>query len=226
MKYYKQLATVGIALSIVGILSGCGTTKILQTSTKVTNTHSNQTVSSKQIETNTEVNTSSVTSAGQPSNGTRSFQRVTAFLRINAKYYMNTSEAMKAITRIEQQFGQVNPSGPPVDLGTGIKADFSGGSGQYGYKWNKGDWTILLMGWGNSSLGTQLAKSIVAYMNTHMLPTPQKKGVITIFQPSSSNTPSRSQTTIAWQVGNKVYERKQTGNPLNILATTVNGCDN
>lgn len=135
--------------------------------------------------------------------------------------YSSANEATSAITKIEQGFGQFYPSGPAINLGSGISAEFAGGAGQYSYKWNEGRWTILTQFWGSNATGTQVAKEMVAYLHTHMLPAPQNKGVIIVSQPSSSTTPKVSHTTIAWQVGSKVYELQQTGDPINALATVV-----
>ncbi|MHB1685560.1 MAG: hypothetical protein ACYCYO_22570 [Bacilli bacterium] len=136
--------------------------------------------------------------------------------------YPSTAEATGAITSLEHSFGQFYPSGPPVNLGLGIKAEFSGGAGQYSYKWNEGRWIVLTRFWGPAGNGAQMAKEVVSYLHTHMLPVPVYNGVIMISQPSSSTTPKVSQNTIAWQVGSKTYKLQQTGNPIKSLETVVN----
>ena len=141
---------------------------------------------------------------------------------ISEHSYPSSAEATGAITSLEQRFGQFYPSGPPVNLGLGIKAEFSGGAGQYSYKWNEGRWIVLTRFWGPAGNGTQMAKEVVSYLHTHMLPVPENNGAIVISQPSSSTTPKVSQNTIAWQIGSKTYKLQQTGNPIKTLEAIVN----
>lgn len=223
----KSIAILGaVGISIV-TLAGCGTANHASMSSSSANTAlSNQAtttstaVKSKLSPSNETLN--STTSSNQQNRvANTSTQTTSSGSKIIATAYSSSSDAVNAIENIEKSFGQVNPSGPPVDLGSGIKADFSGGVGSYSYKWHEGNWTILFKGWGDSSLGSQVAKSVVAYLHTHMLPAPAKKGVITIVQSSSSNTPEVSQNTVAWQVANHVYSLKENGDPLKALETVV-----
>ncbi len=140
------------------------------------------------------------------------------------KTYATTTAAVNAVNSLlVETSGQFNPSGPDVNLGLGIKAGFSGGAGQYSYQWHEGRWTVLTQFWGNVTEGTNVAKSMVAYLHSHMLPAPQQNGIIVATQPSTSNSAKDLHTTIAWQVGNHVYELKQTGNPVTALKTVVVG---
>ena len=133
----------------------------------------------------------------------------------------NSSDAKAAevITQLEQGFGQVHASGPLVDLGTGIEAAFSGGAGQYRYQWHEGNWTIDMLGFGDSSAGTQVAKDVVAYLHTHMLPAPKNKGVIIM---TSSAAGSSWRTQVTWQEGSKVHQIADSGAPVSVLETVVN----
>ena len=82
---------------------------------------------------------------------------------------------------------------------------------------------MLTQFWGASAAGTQVVKDMVAYLHTHMLPAPENKGIIIIQQPSSSHMPLKvTQNTIAWQVGNKVYQLQYTGDPIHALQIVVN----
>lgn len=225
----KSIALFGaVGISIVTLV-GCSTVSHASTSSSSANTAvfnqattTSTAVKSKLSPSNETLN--STTSSNQQKRMVNtSTQTTSSGSKIIATAYSSSSDAVNAIENIEKSFGQVNPSGPPVDLGSGIKADFSGGAGTYSYKWHEGNWTILFKGWGDSSLGSQVAKSVVAYLHTHMLPAPEKKGVITIVQPSSSNTPEVSQNTVAWQVANHVYTLKENGDPLKALETVVGG---
>ncbi|WDL98881.1 hypothetical protein [Alicyclobacillus sp. ALC3] len=218
----------GVGISIVTLV-GCSTVNHALSSSGSANTAlSNQaTTTSTAVKFPSNETLNNTTSSNQPSRmANTSIQTTSSGSKINVTSYSSSSDAVNAIANIEKSFGQVNPSGPPVDLGSGIKADFSGGAGTYSYKWHEGNWTILFKGWGDSSLGSQVAKSVVAYLHTHMLPAPETKGVITIVQPSSSNNPEVSQNTVAWQVANHVYTLKENGDPLKALETVVGGQGN
>lgn len=135
--------------------------------------------------------------------------------------YASVSQATAAIDAIQQGFGQFYPSGPNVNLGNGISAQQAGATGTLSLKWTEGHWTILTNL--SSQTAIQTAQQMVSYLHTHMLPAPQGKGVITVIQSTSSSSSSVTpNTTVAWQVGTKVYEIQQTGNPINALQTAVN----
>lgn len=86
---------------------------------------------------------------------------------VSEKSYPSSTEAAGAVANLEKYFGQFYPSGPPVDLGLRIKADVSGGAGQYSYKWNEGRCVLLARFWGPTDNGTQMAKDVVSYLHTH-----------------------------------------------------------
>ncbi len=138
---------------------------------------------------------------------------------ITTKTYANSAQAALVITNLEQNFGQVYPSGPLVDLGTGIKAAFNGGAGQYKYQWHEGNWTLDMLGFGNNAAGTQVAKNVVAYLHTHMLPAPRNKGII-LMTSSASGTTWRTQ--VAWQEGSSVWQTTASGDPVTVLQKVVN----
>lgn len=141
---------------------------------------------------------------------------------IKKQTFTTSSKAINAITSIEQNFTQTYPAGTSVNLGSGISSSFSQGDGHYKFVWYEGRWTFIFIGWGDPSQGTQAAKKMVAYLNTHYLPAPDQKGLITVLQPQSSQTPAVTQNSISRQVGNKVYTLKQTGSPIKALQTVVN----
>lgn len=158
---------------------------------------------------------------GLGASGTKSKTGSVTAAGITEKTYASSAAAVSAITKIQNASGQFGASGPPVSLGLGIKAQFSGGAGQYSYLWNEGRWTIRTNFWGASGPGTTVVKDMVAYLHTHWLPAPQKKGAIVVTQLGQSNRATNTLNIVAWQVGNHVYELQQKGNPLNALKTVV-----
>ncbi|WP_258112173.1 hypothetical protein [Alicyclobacillus sp. SP_1] len=139
---------------------------------------------------------------------------------VAAHSYASVTQATVAIDAIRQQFGQFYPSGPNVNLGNGIIAEQAGSVGSLNLKWTEGRWAIR----GDLATADALpqAKQMVAYLHTHMLPTPQNKGVIVVTQSYNSSSPTiHTNTTVAWQVGTKVYEIHQAGNPINALQAAV-----
>jgi hypothetical protein len=135
--------------------------------------------------------------------------------------YASATQAVAAINAIQQQFGEIHPSGPNLNLGNGISAQEAGSLGSLYLTWTEDYWTILIYEASNDAISQ--AKQMVAYLHTHMLPAPQNKGVIAVAQSSNPSTGiKQTNTTIAWQVGTKVYEVQQTGNPINSLQAAVN----
>lgn len=141
------------------------------------------------------------------------------FNLIMKQTYLHTGEADKVVTNLENNFGSVYPDGPPVLLGTGIKATFNGGAGQYRYQWKEGNWTIDMLGFGDSNLGLQVAKNVVSYLHTYRLPAPRNNGII-LMTSSAAGTTWRTQ--VVWQEGTTVYEVQQAGNPKHVLEMVVN----
>lgn len=201
-----MLFTSSLLMLSISILTGCGTLSATLDGPKSgsksesNNSTTSHSVNQKSMLTKKQIPTSSVSEHTYPS----------------------STEATGAIASLEKRFGQFYPSGPPVNLGLGIKAEFSGGAGQYSYKWNEGRWVVLTRFWGPTGNGTQTAKEVVSYLYTHLLPLPENKGFIMISQPRSSTTPKVSQNTIAWQVGSKTYTLQQTGDPIKTLEAVVN----
>lgn len=163
---------------------------------------------------NTSQNATSSTPSKQ--NGTST----TTSSGVTVHSYASVVQATNAIDAIQQGGGQFYPSGPNLNLGNGISAEQEGSLGSLHLKWTEGRWTILT----NlaSSNAMPQAKQMVSYLHTHMLPIPQSKGVITVTQSYNSSSPTiYTKTTIAWQVGTKVYEIQKTGDPVSALKTAV-----
>lgn len=138
---------------------------------------------------------------------------------ISEHTYSSSTAASNVITSLQQGVGLIDSGWQSANLGSGINAKFVGGAGQYRYQWQEGKWTVITLFYGSYTSGTQVAKNVVSYLNTHMLPAPDNKGVIIIM---SSSTIPKLQSTIAWQVGSKVYKLQQMGDPVKALETVVN----
>ncbi|WEG12416.1 hypothetical protein PU629_20325 [Pullulanibacillus sp. KACC 23026] len=165
--------------------------------------------------------------SGDPINTLQAFINSSSSTRpsnntIKKQNFPSSSKALDALAKTEQNLSLTYPSGTQVDLGLGINGVLYKNSEHYKYTWYEGRWTILLVGKADSLKGKQVAKSIVTYLHTHYLPAPSQKGVIIVNQPSSSHSPLGTANTISWQVKNKVFTLKQTGDPIKALQTIIN----
>ena len=95
-----------------------------------------------------------------------------------------------------------------VDLGHGIKAVADAGCGHGYLNWNEGRW-FLMMDYPNDPEyrnktypdSKKLAEQIVAYLDSHMLPVPQKIGMVDI-----DNWNNNTGAIITWQNNQMVYQ--------------------
>jgi len=210
-----------VALSIVGILAGCGNANNI-TETAPTNTTKNTVAnvpanSTTDAMTNTTTGTNATTSTKQTTSNTTSNNS-----GLSEKTYPSTISATNAIMSLEaDSSGQFVPSGSDIDLGLGIKAQHSTSSGLNMYKWQEGRWSIVTQFWANTPGALSVTKNMLSYLHTHMLPVPHNKGFITAVEPTTSKRADDLTTTIAWQIGNHVYELKETGNPVTALKTVT-----
>ena len=137
--------------------------------------------------------------------------------------YSTAAEAANQIASIQGGNG-VGAGSPTVNLGNGIVAKESAAMGQARYVWQEGNWTIQIRFYTRNSNATvkQVAQNMVAYLHTHMLPAPNRRGVIVVESTNPNTTSFQPKTTIAWQEGTKVNELQQTGNPIQALQMVVN----
>lgn len=95
--------------------------------------------------------------------------------RLITKDYASKTAALSTIHQLQlESIGQFIPSGHVINLGFGIKAQYSkSGRDPFYYQWQYGRWTIITQFWGKSiTPATQsVAKSMVAYLHAHSLPT-------------------------------------------------------
>jgi hypothetical protein len=111
-----------------------------------------------------------------------------------------------------------------VDLGHDVKAFGEASTGDAILVWNEGRWLIEVdyptdktRGTKRFPSGMELAKKIVAYLDTHSLPAPHDKGTIKVRDYKDSY-----RTTVQWQEGKSVYSTKSKGNnPIEVLKKVV-----
>ena len=135
--------------------------------------------------------------------------------------YKDTSSAKEAING----YSQVDTSKYPdmdVDLGHNIKALREAGMGHGYLTWNEGRWCIRLDSPNDPAYKNEkypdskkLAEEIVEYLNTYMLPAPEKIGVISVNNWNNSNG-----TTIEWQYNQMVY-KVWSQDPMTALKAAV-----
>lgn len=120
--------------------------------------------------------------------------------------YRNLASAKDSIG-----YQQVNLSAAKdflVDLGHNIRAEEDAGCGHGYLNWNEGRW-FLMMDYPNNPEyknktypeSEKLAQQIVAYLDSHMLPVPQKVGMVDI-----DNWNNNMGTIITWQDNQMVYQ--------------------
>lgn len=113
-------------------------------------------------------------------------------------------------------------NGESLDLGHNIEAAEDAGAGHAYLIWNEGRWCIKLDSPNDPTYknkkypdSEQLAKNVVAYLDEHMLPAPQRIGVISIFNWNTSQ-----QTTVQWQNNQTVYQISSP-DPMTALKVAV-----
>lgn len=187
------------------------------------------TTASNQVSNQTQTNSVQPTNSAQQNNSAQSGNsanpaKTTLPSGIEAQTYNTSTAAANAITNIQKanSYLPFAANNPPVNLGLGISAKQDGGLDHYGLQWHEGNWTVETLWFGGNQGGEQMAKNMVAYLHTHMLPAPHDHGVIIVNSTDPNSTTIKPSTIIAWQEGNQVYQLKQTGDPVRALTTVVN----
>lgn len=111
-----------------------------------------------------------------------------------ATRYASSSQAAAALAHGLYR-PQANSSANSINLGTGILGTTYSSPGLI--QWQEGEWTIQLVG--NPSQDSVLAKQIVQYLHTHLLP--ETRGVMEVMVGGDGD-----HTTIAWQAGSTLYQ--------------------
>lgn len=138
--------------------------------------------------------------------------------QVQEKEYSSEEEAIEAIEDY-QELMDTN-----VDLGHGIEGFIEGAAGHQYVTWNEGNWYLeidfpsdpqyAIEGYEN---GEDLARTIVDYLEDHMLPPPDERGLVKIR--AFADEP---ETLIQWQEGTTVYEIDgETADPIDTLQIAV-----
>ena len=144
----------------------------------------------------------------------------TLITAVEGTEYKDAASAKENISGYEQV--DTSNYGDLLDLGHEIKAVAAAGLGHQYLIWNEGRWCIRM----DSSTDpayknkeypdrNQLAKNIVAYLDEHMLPAPQKIGVISINIWNQNDG-----ATVEWQDDQTVYQ-VSSEDPMTALKIAV-----
>lgn len=158
----------------------------------------------------------------QASNPTTQGQNPT--YQIHETSYTSSAAAANEISNIQKEntylvFYANNPS---VNLGYGVTAKQDGALDHAGLQWQEGNWTVETLWFGGNQGGEHLAKTVVAYLHTHMLPAPKSHGIIIVQSTNLNSKPIKPSTILAWQEGSKVYQLQQPGDPMTALQAVIN----
>jgi hypothetical protein len=137
---------------------------------------------------------------------------------IEEKQYDSAEEAAAAIEGY-RKVEQTN-----IDLGHGIQGFQEGAAGHEYISWNEGRWLIeldfptdpqyIIDGYEG---GSEMAKKVVEYLESHYLPAPHDIGMITI-----NGYKEHPETVIKWQEGKTVYTiTSKKEEPFDALETAV-----
>ncbi|TYS15004.1 hypothetical protein FZC78_17065 [Rossellomorea vietnamensis] len=111
-----------------------------------------------------------------------------------------------------------------TDLGYSIQALVEGAAGHQYISWNEGRWLIQMdfptdpqYAYDPYPEGVDFAKEVVEYLETHYLPAPEDRGMISI-----NGFAEHPQTDIQWQKGKTVYEiNNENGKPFEAIDRAV-----
>ncbi|GGL49814.1 hypothetical protein [Sporolactobacillus putidus] len=140
-----------------------------------------------------------------------SLSQAETLVTLKAVTYSNDAEAGGQITF--HQYGASD--GQPVDLGHRITGYEAAGAGTAGVSWNEGRWTLMALSpTSDQEKGISLAKNIVAYLDTYLLPVPHQYGLIQVY---TDNRKSQ----VMWQDGRTVYQLTDVTDPMSLVQIAV-----
>ncbi|WP_265460141.1 hypothetical protein [Enterococcus sp. HY326] len=120
-------------------------------------------------------------------------QPLAAFKQDN---FSTTAEAQAAVSKIPAD------GASQVDLGSNITGFLEGAAGSTYLAWDEGNWSFNIRANNNANQDpVPIAKEIVNYLETALLPAPDTDGQVTIDMAVSDYT----MTAISWQEGTVVY---------------------
>ncbi|KPN95909.1 hypothetical protein [Lysinibacillus sp. ZYM-1] len=143
-----------------------------------------------------------------PINDIRLKKSATVIGRLIVKQYKNAegASAQIAFDNFSQNGGQ------KVDLGYNIKGYQDAGAGSLWTGWNEGRWAIAThTRTDNPEAGIKLAKQVVEYLESHMLPIPKQYGMAQLDVYQTGNL-------IVWQDKKLVYTLDSIKDPLKAIA--------
>ncbi|MFD1174465.1 hypothetical protein [Oceanobacillus picturae] len=137
----------------------------------------------------------------------------------SGKQYASSEDAIQAI----EEFSDGKKVGPfeegAVNLGHGITGYGEGATGHQYFSWEEGNWLLSISSLTQDEMDhAGIAKKIVEYLETHMLPAPEKKGIVYIDYPQGGNEVS---VDVRWQEDNMIYRLQTTRVPLDALEMTA-----
>ncbi|KOY80336.1 hypothetical protein I6G82_20990 [Lysinibacillus macroides] len=142
-----------------------------------------------------------------PINDLRLKDSATVIGRLLVKQYQSAEGASAQIAY--NDFSQ--NGGQEVDLGYSIKGYQDAGAGALWTGWNEGRWALAThTRTDNPEAGVQLAKQVVEYLESHMLPIPKQYGMAQLDVYQSGNL-------IVWQDERLVYTLDSIQDPLQAL---------
>lgn len=137
---------------------------------------------------------------------------------VTEQHFDSEEEAVEAIENY-REIEQTN-----TDLGYGIEGFIEGATGHQYISWNEGNWLIEIdfpldpqYAVEEYEDGEAMARTIVEYLEGHMLPPPDQRGVIRI-----RGFNEHPETAIRWQKGKTVYEiYEEVSDPIDALQIAV-----
>ena len=160
---------------------------------------------------------------GEPSEiNSQAASKGTLIATVEGTAYKDPASAQDNISGYEKVDTSTSAYGDILELGHNIKAVEGAGAGHQQLTWNEGRWCIRVdsptdPAYKNKEYPDreQLAKSVVAYLDAHMLPAPQKIGVISI-----NIWAWNYGATVEWQNHQTVYQ-VSSKNPMAALKVAV-----
>ncbi|PWA13443.1 hypothetical protein DCC39_00695 [Pueribacillus theae] len=107
------------------------------------------------------------------------------------------------------------------DLGYGITGYGEGAAGHAYFSWKEGNWLMSIASINEDEMNNQeIAKKMVEYLETHMLPAPKDSGIVYAEYPQGGE---KVNVDIRWQDEEMIYQLETTEVPLDALemATSV-----
>lgn len=111
--------------------------------------------------------------------------------------YSSADEAVNEVAQV------IDTAGSKIDLGYGITGYQQGAAGSSYLSWQEGNWSLVVRASNiEGEVVEPLAKEVVAYLETAMLPAPQNVGQISLAAGASDFYQTNS---VVWQQGTTVY---------------------